>query len=483
MLKNLFYPLLFIAIILFSLTVNAQQELDQVINPKTSGGGYVSNADNLISKAAVNALNLMLKPLDEQGKAQIAVVLVHSIGNQVPKDFATALFRKWGIGDRKKNNGLLILIVYDQRRMEFEVGYGLEGVLTDLTSQRIQQGLMVPYFKKGDYDTGVLKGIELVASTINTGIDQSLDKDNLYPEIGLILFQDILFFIFYIIIYCWYVLSERGKYVTQNASFLWLIFLLFGPLIVVCVLSLATPIFVTWDLFLLFSYVCWSVFFSLTLNKMLKMEVPGDNRIQQYQYLKLVTGGIFIYTILFPLPFLFIRYLAAKRRLQRLRYAPYESEDGLGEMILMTENRIEELTKEEQTEEELDAVSYDLWKAKDGSVMKLRYLNQDTKIRRCKKCRSMTAKRTERVVEKKATTENGGMISIYYTCQVCGKKDFVNESIAKKPKKDFFKGFTSGDGSSGGNSNRSSSGSSSNSSSSSSWGGGSSGGGGSGSSW
>lgn len=487
MLKNLYTPIILLMTFIFYFSANAQQELESVVNPKASGSGYVSNADHIISEATVTRLNSLLKSLDQQGKAQVAVVLVNSIGKQVPKDFATALFRKWGIGDRKSNNGLLILIVYDQRRMEFEVGYGLEGVLTDLTSQRIQQGLMVPYFKKGDYDTGVLKGVSLVVSTINTGVDQSLDKDNLYPQIGLIVFQDILFFLVYIIFFCWYTLSARGQYVTHAASALWLPFLLLGPLAIVAVLGLATPVFVKWDLFFLITYCFWSVFFSFVLTKMLKKKPPGDTRVKQYQYLKLVTGGFIIYTILFPLPFLFIQYILAKRRLKQLRYAPYMSPDGRHELVLLKENRTQELTKAEETEERLGSVSYDLWKAKEGGyVMKLAYLNQNTKIRRCKKCRSITAKRTKRVIEKKATTGGAGIVSIYYTCQVCGKSDFINESIARKPKRDFFKGFTAGGASSGGSSDSSSSASSSDSSSSSSssdWGGGSSGGGGSGSSW
>lgn len=486
--KKLLASAILLLIIFYSFSVNAQQGLDNIQNPKANGGGYVSNADHVISDATVNQLNSMIKPLDQQGKAQVAVVLVKSIGGQVPKDFATALFRKWGIGDRTRNNGLLILLVMDQRRMEFEVGYGLEGLLTDLTSQRIQKGLMIPYFKKGDYDTGILKGVGLVVSTIDTGVDQSLDKDNMYPEIGYVVFQDILFFIVYLIIFCWFTLSARGQYVTHSTSWLWLPFLLFGPLATVAFLGLATPVIVQWDLFFLITYCCWSLFFSFTLSKMLKSDPIGGTRVQQYQHLKLVIGGITIYTILFPLPFLVINYFAAKRRLNRLRYSPYQSPNGNGAMILVKENRAAELNDKEQAEEQLGSVSYDLWKSeKGGDVLKLAYKDQNTKIRRCKKCRSFTSKRTKRVVEKRATTKGGGMTSIYYTCVVCGKNDFINESTSRKKKFNFFKGMGAAAASSGGGSGSSSSDSSgdsgSSSSSSSDWGGGSSGGGGSGSSW
>jgi len=496
MLKNLYNSALVLLFICFQLPGFAQEGLDKIANPKTTGTGYVSNADHIISNATAVKLNLLIEPLNEQGKAQVAVVLINSIGDQVPKDFATELLRKWGIGDHKKNNGLLILVVADQRRIEFEVGYGLEGLLTDLTCQRIQQGLMIPYFKKGDYDSGVLKGVQLVVNTIDTGVDQSLDEDNLYPELGWVLFQDILFFLAYIGAYTAYTTSKRGEYVVHSASGWWVPFLLFGPLIIVSVIALATPVFVKWDLFFLISYCCWSIFFSFAIGNMLASEPAGETRIQQYQYLKLVVWGFTIYTILFPLPFLIFKFISAKRRLHRLRYDPYQSPDDGSEMTLMKDNREEELTEKEQMEEKLGSVAYDLWKGENGDpVMKLAYLNQNTKIRRCKKCCSITAKRTKRVVETKATTKRQGIASLYYTCQICGKSDFINKPISRKPELNIFKGMfaaglAAGVSSQSSSSDRSSSSGSSSSSdssgsssSSSDWGGGSSGGGGSGSSW
>ncbi|MBE9600784.1 YgcG family protein [Pedobacter sp. MC2016-24] len=486
-LRNIFTPVLLLILFFFSFPVNAQDGLDKVVNPYPNGTGYVSNADDIIDEQTVLKLNLLLKPLDQRDKAQVAVVLLNSIGNQLPKDFATALLRKWGVGNRKKNNGLLVLIVKDQRRIEFEIGYGLEGVLPDMTCKRIQEGLMVPYFKKGDYNTGVVKGLELVVSIINTGIDQSLDQDHLYPEMGWIVFQDILFFLVYIMIFSWYALSEKGKYVTHANSFLWLPFLLFMPLIIVAVLSLATPVIVRWSLFLLITYCCWSIFFSFALSKVLKLGQRGDTRIQQYQNLNLVTRNIAFYVMLFPLPFLIISYIVMKSRLRKLRYEPYESPDGTGQMTLVREGRNQQLSKTEQMEEQLGSVSYDLWQgAGNAGVMKLAYANQLTKVRRCKKCRSMTATKTNSVVEQKASSTRGGLATIEYTCQVCGWIGVVKESTSRKPNRNFFKGMLAGSSSVGGSNASSSSESSSSlgsSSSSGNWGGGSSGGGGSGSSW
>src|SRR5690606_559921 len=81
-------------------------------------------------------------------------------------DFAQRLFRYWGIGRASNDNGLLILFIKDQRTIRFHTGYGIEGALPDVTCRRIQQQFMVPYFKEGNYDTGMLRGIEATVSIL-----------------------------------------------------------------------------------------------------------------------------------------------------------------------------------------------------------------------------------------------------------------------------------------------------------------------------
>lgn len=106
----------------------------------------------------------MLVALEDSTTAQVAVVFVNSIGEQIPEDFATALFKKWGIGYDKKDNGLLMLFVKDKRRMEFETGFGLEGILPDAICKRIQTEKMVPYAKIGSYDKAVIEGVKAVSA-------------------------------------------------------------------------------------------------------------------------------------------------------------------------------------------------------------------------------------------------------------------------------------------------------------------------------
>ena len=90
------------------------------------------------------------------------VVCLNSIGDNNPRFWGTDLFNLWGIGDRETENGLMLLFVNDARRIEFITGRGLESVLTDAEGYNIQQEHMVPYFKKSDYVTGMIRGVQAV---------------------------------------------------------------------------------------------------------------------------------------------------------------------------------------------------------------------------------------------------------------------------------------------------------------------------------
>lgn len=97
---------------------------------------------------------------------EFAAVIVPSIGERDIESFSTALFRLWGLGDRERKDGLLLVLVMDQRKMRFEVGYGLEGTLTDLEASRIQREVMIPEMRRGDYTAAVLGGVEAVGALL-----------------------------------------------------------------------------------------------------------------------------------------------------------------------------------------------------------------------------------------------------------------------------------------------------------------------------
>ena len=93
--------------------------------------------------------------LEEKTAAQIVVATVKSLEGESVEEYANKLFRTWRIGDKEKNNGVLILISVEDRKIKIEVGYGLEGVLTDGLTGRYLDTYAVPYLKENNWNKGV----------------------------------------------------------------------------------------------------------------------------------------------------------------------------------------------------------------------------------------------------------------------------------------------------------------------------------------
>jgi uncharacterized protein len=142
-------------------------QVSNVPNPKTTdAGNFVCNPDGILDNTSVVQINAVLQSLEADTKAEVAVVVLGSIEDDGIEDFAVRLFQQWGIGKKGLDNGLLILFVLDQRAVRFETGYGLEGVLPDAICKRIQMQTMIPAFKNGDYDKGLLQAIKQIATLI-----------------------------------------------------------------------------------------------------------------------------------------------------------------------------------------------------------------------------------------------------------------------------------------------------------------------------
>ena len=158
----------FCIFILIASAANAQPYTVQTVpNTKLIDNSYVSNPNNLLGAETVKQINQQLAALEKQTTAQVAVVLLTSIGTETDVDFAQNLFRFWGVGKSGNDNGLLILYVEDQRVIRFHTGYGLEGILPDVVCKRIQTQLMLPHFREGNTDAGILAGVQEVIKIIS----------------------------------------------------------------------------------------------------------------------------------------------------------------------------------------------------------------------------------------------------------------------------------------------------------------------------
>ena len=139
-----------------------------VPNPRQVNGAWVADMADMLSPAEEAKLNGMLSALEAENGDEMAVVTVPDTAPAAtPKAFATELFNQWEIGKAEKDNGVLFLVSEGDRRVEIEVGYGLEGLLTDAEAGEIIRTKITPQFKKGNFDQGILKGTESLVAVLN----------------------------------------------------------------------------------------------------------------------------------------------------------------------------------------------------------------------------------------------------------------------------------------------------------------------------
>ncbi len=131
--------------------------------------GRVNDNAGIMSENAVIALEKTLKDFERKTTNQIAVLTIKSLEGENIEQYSIKVAETWKLGQKGKDNGVLLIVSPGDRRMRIEVGYGLEGTLTDLVSGRIISGEMAPSFKKNDYDKGITDGINAIIRTIETG--------------------------------------------------------------------------------------------------------------------------------------------------------------------------------------------------------------------------------------------------------------------------------------------------------------------------
>lgn len=183
---------------------------------------YTSNPDGILSDRAVFHIDRICDSLRSEGLAQVAVVAVENIDSDDTFDFAIRLFRSWGVGRAKVDNGLGILLVVERREIRFVTGGGLEGVLPDALCKRIQLERMLPYFRTNDYDSGMVAGIEAVAQLLRNGELDFVADDDDEPLIVMLIIAAIILLGFAAVAYLAYRQQTRcpecGKLALQQTD-------------------------------------------------------------------------------------------------------------------------------------------------------------------------------------------------------------------------------------------------------------------------
>lgn len=342
---------------LFGQTFNSVQELPTEKN-------YVFDPSNLLDFGDKLSIESQLQNLEDTDSMQVAVVMLESIGSNVPKDFATDLFNHWGIGYSNRDNGLLILFVLDQRRIEFEVGYGMEAILSDVQCKDIQQEYMVPQFKNGNYRSGMQLGVTAVVDHLQ-GKGELIDRN-----------QEVSY-------------DNNNERVAKETmvDFLW--------------------IFLPWHL-------VGVVIFLIALLVIRMKNDPYD----KYNVIKYF--HVLIWPILFPLTHIILFFVA---RGLKTRYRNMIRFSGRTDEImrkLSEEDEDEYLTKGQVTEELIHSVDYDVWITdKSDDVLILAYRPFFSGFTRCPRCAYRTYYKAYDKQIKAPTYSSSGYGERCHKCKNC----------------------------------------------------------------
>ena len=145
--------------------------------------GRIVDQANVIPADTRSTIEPKLADLEAKSGIQLVVATVNSLEGQEIEPYANALFREWKLGEKAKNNGVLLLVAPKERRVRIEVGYGLEGTLTDALGKVIITNAITPHFKAGDFGGGISRGVDDIITVLTTDASEwekrpSLRLDN-----------------------------------------------------------------------------------------------------------------------------------------------------------------------------------------------------------------------------------------------------------------------------------------------------------------
>ena len=141
--------------------------------------GRIVDQANVIPLDTRNTLEPKLIDLETKSGIQLVVATVTSLGGEEIEPYANELFRSWKLGEKTKNNGVLLLVAPNERRVRIEVGYGLEGTLTDALSKVIITNAIVPRFKVSDFGGGISRGVDDIITVLTTDASEWQQRPSL----------------------------------------------------------------------------------------------------------------------------------------------------------------------------------------------------------------------------------------------------------------------------------------------------------------
>ncbi len=227
--KGLFF--LFLSFFFFSAVPLSGQEATY---PKPLG--YVNDYAHILSASGKGAISAVCQELEAKTTAQIAIATVDSTYPESIDMYAVNLFSRWGVGQKGKDNGLLIVVAKKDKKVWIEVGYGLEGIIPDAFAHYVYSKQLVPAFRKGAYGKGLLTATTIFAKKIAdengvklsslSSLAQQYSSQIAKPSVGKRIFSGIISFLFFVFILIFFGplgliffgLGSRGGYWSGGGS-------------------------------------------------------------------------------------------------------------------------------------------------------------------------------------------------------------------------------------------------------------------------
>lgn len=342
---------------------------------------YVADPENNLSPQAKARVNAILNDLRSSTTAEVAVAIVPSIGDIPVEDFAEQLFTDWGLGKDDKDNGVLILLALDQHDVRIQTGYGVEGVLPDISAKKIIDRSVIPNMKEGNLDAAVLATVSDVANVLSDPVAaeelRSSQKDAWENQEG-VTGDDIRTFVY------------------------WVVFILF-------LISLAL--------------LAYDLINSRRKDRYQKAMIWHNHRTS-YWILAAASLGLGL-----------LPALIAEWHRYRARNKPIKCNVCGAKMRKLNEEEDNALLSPSQDfEEQLKTVDYDVWVCPDcGSVERYPFKAKQMKYTECPNCHTIAMCEVRDHTLVPATTHRSGTGEKIYECLFCHHQNRRRYVIPKKP--------------------------------------------------
>lgn len=341
---------------------------------------YVTDEAHVFSSETIAELNSHCASLKKEVGVECAIVVLDSISGDDETTFAENLFNLWGIGNSDNNSGVLVLYVTSLRAIRFQSGAGIEGLLPDAYFNRLLEEKMFPLMREDKPNEAFLLAV--------TDLEERLTSDEAREEL----------FVEHV--------KDRG--------FWWNALMVYLALAFVALIAL-------------------SIWFYCLSNKVVK-DTNMDNG-KKFAAMYPLRQALWVFTCIFPFPIAYLLFYMFRFR-RSLRYAaPVCGLCGIEMKVLSEEEEDAYLTENQQAEENLRSVDYDVWICPQCGAKKI-FSYSDARsntYRRCPNCGSHSYRKVREIIVTPPTaTSNGKGVKLYY-CDVCKTEKRVEFVIPKTP--------------------------------------------------